>query len=165
MRKNFKLTVDGKSYQISNHDITSTRHIFKTNNRALTYNECLDAGYISNLIDSQNVNIPIQNTVNQKEFDALKIKVNDFSQIIVNVQNEINRLKDKITELNSKVIVEPSLLVNINTATVEQLDMLPDWGLKTAQKIVDNRPFKDDSDMKTKINVTRTTQLKLLTKF
>lgn len=40
--------------------------------------------------------------------------------------------------------------VNVNTATAEQLDAIPQIGPKRAQKIIANRPYTVPSDMVTK---------------
>lgn len=44
----------------------------------------------------------------------------------------------------------PSGPVNINTASLSDLDNLPGVGPVTAQKIIDNRPYQDVSDLQTK---------------
>lgn len=48
-------------------------------------------------------------------------------------------------------------LVNINTASIEQLDTLPGVGEVTAQKIISNRPYTSIEELKNKKSVTNST--------
>ncbi|CAN5245162.1 helix-hairpin-helix domain-containing protein [soil metagenome] len=49
--------------------------------------------------------------------------------------------KEEITAQTPPTLIETSLLISINTATTDELDMLKGVGPTTAQKIIDNRPY------------------------
>lgn len=46
-------------------------------------------------------------------------------------------------------------LININTASSVELDLLPQIGEKTAQKIIENRPYEQIDELKTKKIVSK----------
>lgn len=56
--------------------------------------------------------------------------------------------------------VETSL-INVNTGSLSDLDILPGVGPVTAQKIIDNRPYNGIEDLLTKKAVTRSTYDKI----
>jgi competence protein ComEA len=41
--------------------------------------------------------------------------------------------------------------VNVNTATAAELDKIPGIGMKTAEAIVKDRPYKDEADLVAKV--------------
>lgn len=54
-----------------------------------------------------------------------------------------------------------SILVNINEATLDELDSLPGIGKTTAQKIIDNRPYQSLEDLLNKKIVNKNTYEKI----
>ncbi len=57
--------------------------------------------------------------------------------------------------------VVPGKLVDVNTATLDDLDKLPGVGPTTAQKIIDNRPYGGIEELLTKKAVSRTVYEKI----
>lgn len=55
-----------------------------------------------------------------------------------------------------------STLVNINTASQTELELLPSVGEKTAQKIIDNRPYLELNELETKKVLGPKTYLKII---
>lgn len=48
-------------------------------------------------------------------------------------------------------VVQAMSMVNVNTATVAQLETLPGIGPKTAAEIIKNRPYKNAADFRAKV--------------
>ncbi|MDO8638780.1 MAG: ComEA family DNA-binding protein [Candidatus Daviesbacteria bacterium] len=76
----------------------------------------------------------------------------------------------KISEAGSSGVISPEVvgadpsvagLINVNTASPADLDKLSGVGEKTAQKIIDNRPYNGIEDLLTKKAVTRSTYDKI----
>ena len=90
--------------------------------------------------------------------DQEKIYVPSISEINngIFIQNQL--LIDYKTPINNQSLntdnQSPSTnnqsLININDATVEELDQLPGIGAVTAQKIIQNRPYKTTSELSTR---------------
>ena len=62
---------------------------------------------------------------------------------------------------NKTAEASQSELVDINSATKEQLDALPGIGDKYAQKIIDGRPYKSKRDLVTKKVIPQATYSKI----
>lgn len=54
-----------------------------------------------------------------------------------------------------------STLINVNEATIDELDSLPGIGKTTAQKIIDNRPYQSIEDLLNKKIVNKSTYEKI----
>ncbi len=85
--------------------------------------------------------------------DMQKIHVPSYSEIYEGIFREQERYLSYLTtqtvEDNPVVNTaqEQQSKVNINDGTVSQLDQLPGVGPKTAEKIVENRPFLEKEDL------------------
>jgi competence protein ComEA len=97
------------------------------------------------LEDSQKVYIPF-------EWDLVEELVYEVQPLIL--QEEIlgdskEAYEDaKVTASSTSTPVASSAdLVNVNSATLEELDSLPGIGPKYAQKIIDSRPYQDESEL------------------
>ena len=75
--------------------------------------------------DQEKIYIPSIWEVSNGFFIENPQTINQVSSLISNQQSAINKS-----------------LININSSTLEELDSLPGVGKVTAQKIIDNRPFK-----------------------
>lgn len=68
----------------------------------------------------------------------LALKMTDGAKIYIPAKTEAE---------SSKLEVKTSILLNINTANLSELDKLPGIGPVTAQKIIDNRPYSDTNEL------------------
>lgn len=85
--------------------------------------------------------------------DQDKIYIPSTLELNNAIFTEIQRTLDYISpgEVSTdNVIQNQSAAVNINSATIEELDKLPGVGKTTTQKIIQNRPYKTVADLVTK---------------
>lgn len=71
----------------------------------------------------------------------LALKVKDGMKIYVPTQDEGTKGITSTKGIKGEGTAELEQQININTATVEELDRLPGVGMVTAQKIIDARPY------------------------
>lgn len=76
-------------------------------------------------------------------------KVFDGSKIYIPIVGET-----AVQGTTSTGVVSTSGLININSASISELDSLPEIGSSRAQKIIDNRPYSKIEDLTTKKVVT-----------
>ncbi len=105
--------------------------------KAAGYSKDADKAYISislnlarKLIDGEQIYIP---SVNEQKLISLIEKRDSLS----NIDGSDDSVSDQVSEK-----------VNINTASKSELETLPGVGPSTAQKIIDNRPYKSIEDIK-----------------
>lgn len=77
----------------------------------------------------------------------LAVKLKDGAKIYI---PKIGEGTKSTTGIAGTGEVSTSGLVNINTASLSQLDKLPGIGPVTGQKIIDNRPYSDINELLTK---------------
>lgn len=77
----------------------------------------------------------------------LAAKISDGAKIYVPRVGEIISANKTTASLVGTVAGDVSGLININTATVAELDPLPGIGPKTAQKIIDGRPYSSVEEL------------------
>lgn len=80
----------------------------------------------------------------------LAVKLKDGSKVYIPLKTEAGSRKLEVGAGNGKVESLISGLINVNTATLSELDKLPGVGPVTAQKIVNNRPYADVDELLTK---------------
>ncbi len=91
-------------------------------------------------------------------FDQEKIHVPSFSEIQMGLFTEPQHSIEYLLpvnkpQLNNNSSEQPTLesgSIHINSATVEELDILPGVGQATAQKIIQNRPYQTMDELLTK---------------
>lgn len=105
------------------------------------------AGGVTNEADP----IYVSKTINlaQKVVDGMKIYVPTANEV---PQSSITAQNSSSTQV---------ALININTATLADLDKLPGVGAVTAQKIIDNRPYSGIEELVTKKAVSRSVYEKI----
>ncbi|GAB4219264.1 MAG: helix-hairpin-helix domain-containing protein [Candidatus Microgenomates bacterium] len=74
-------------------------------------------------------------------------------------QTQFDLLSPNYSQTNN--ITYESSLININQATIDELDTLPGIGKATAQKIIDNRPYQNLDDLINKKITNKTTYEKI----
>ncbi|KAF0134657.1 MAG: competence protein ComEA [Candidatus Saganbacteria bacterium] len=76
-------------------------------------------------------------------------QVKDGQKIVIpKKENIINEVAASKKQENLK---KPDKIININTATMDELDSLPGVGPKTAKNIIDSRPFSKTEELVSKI--------------
>lgn len=91
-----------------------------------------------------------------KNFNQAKI-LSDQEKIYVPFVGEERQPIDNITDPNAT----DELLININTASEQELDQLPGVGKVTAQKIVNGRPYLSTDEVLTKKIINNSTYEKI----
>lgn len=76
----------------------------------------------------------------------LALKLSDSMKIYIPFQGD-NKVQGTTSSIGGSLI---SSLININSATLSELDSLPGIGPVTAQKIVDGRPYSSINDLLSK---------------
>lgn len=83
--------------------------------------------------------------------DQEKIYIPSISEVVAGFFAETPRALDYASPVNPSVRSQgETLQVNINSATVDELDTLPGVGKITAEKIIQNRPYKLVDELLTK---------------
>lgn len=86
--------------------------------------------------------------------------VEDGSKLYFPAVNETKTVNPPVNNVVKSSETNP-VLININSATIEQLDTLPGIGPVTANKIIDNRPYQTISELVTKKAVGSSVYAKL----
>lgn len=94
--------------------------------------------------------------------DQEKVYVPDVNEIENGIFAEENHsiLEQKYTYTEPQTQAEP-FKTSVNAATLTELDSLPGVGLKTAQKIIDNRPYSSLDELTQRSIVTESTLEKI----
>ncbi len=94
--------------------------------------------------------------------DQEKIYVPSITEVSNNIIVENQRTLDYASPSTGDVNIAPTTdtpinnqLININSATLEELDTLPGIGQVTAQKIIQNRPYKSIDELVSKKAVNK----------
>lgn len=91
--------------------------------------------------------------------DQEKIYIPSISEINSGLFTETSRVIDYISpvETSNEITNQQNSKININQASLEELDQLPGVGPTTAKKIVDNRPYIKIEDLLNKKIINKTT--------
>ena len=86
-------------------------------------------------------------------FDQEKIYIPYFWEITSGIFKENTRILNYLSAIPSIEKAEttkPDDKININSATIDELDELPGIGVVTAQKIIENRPYTSIDELQSK---------------
>jgi competence protein ComEA len=113
----------------------------------------LKSTYAKEYVDRKiNLALPIRNAQKiyfpfEKEMDC---KLQDFKVLAKDIEDNFGDINNSSSENDSSdndTGESDTQCVNINTATIEQLDTLDGVGPSTAQKIIDGRPYTKKEDI------------------
>ncbi len=93
--------------------------------------------------------------------DQEKIYIPSIWEVQVGLFTENPQTINFIQPNYNQQINNNSTLININEATLDELDSLPGIGKTTAQKIIDNRPYQSLEDLLNKKIVNKSTYEKI----
>lgn len=139
-----KIDVSGEVKKPGVYDLSRDARIEDAIKAAGGVTESADQKYLSKSIN-----------LAQKVSDGMKIYIPKVSEVGQAGSSAI------VSQTTSEVAGAETSLININTGSITDLDILPGVGPVTAQKIIDNRPYNGIEDLLTKKAVTRSTYDKI----